>query len=501
MILSLTALVFFIFILARTRSRLKYKRSSASTLPPGPQKFPLIGNMHLFAAQQQSTHRFLKDLAAKYGPIMHLKLGEVSTFVITSADLAKQVLKDHDLAFAQRPQTLATKIMFYGSTDIIFSEYGDYWRQLRKICILELLSSKRVQSYRSIREEGVSGLLRMILHNSSSCDAQVNISQLIISSNYAITAKAAFGKKCKYQDAFIACIKEMVKLLGGFFISDMYPSLEVLSVFTGMKRKVQNQHRIIDRILEDIIKEHREATPSNDDTEVDLVDVLLRIQRNHNLPFPLTDDNLKAVILDVFSAGSETSSTAVEWAMSELIRSPRILKKAQEEVRQIFDEKEYVDEAGLHELKYLKLIIKETLRLHPSAPLLVPREAREACEIGGYLIPSKSKVIINAWAIAQSSQYWDEGERFYPERFENNPVDYKGTDFPFIPFGAGRRMCPGIAFAIANIELPLAQLLYHFNWEVPSGKSEDLDMSEEFGITVRRKNDLYLIPRPYSSLK
>lgn len=174
------------------------------------------------------------------------------------------------------------------------------------------------------------------------------------------------------------------------------------------------------------------------------------------------------------------------------------MKKAQEEVRRVFGKKGYVDEAGIHELKYLKQVIKETLRLHPSAPLLIPREAREVCEIGGYRIPSKSRVIINAWAIAQSSEYWDEGERFYPERFENNPIDYKGNDFQFIPFGAGRRICPGITFAIANIELPLAQLLYHFDWSIACGRNEDLDMSEEFGLTVRRKNDLYLIPQPYT---
>ncbi|XP_022735023.1 tabersonine 16-hydroxylase 1-like [Durio zibethinus] len=149
--------------------------------------------------------------------------------------------------------------------------------------------------------------------------------------------------------------------------------------------------------------------------------------------------------------------------MSEMVKSPRVMQKAQAEVRQVFNRKGNVDGEGLHELKYLKLVIKETLRLHPPLPLLLPRQCSQRCKINGYDIPVKSRVIINAWAIGRHSDYWGEADRFYPGRFVDSSIDYKGADFEFIPFGAGRRKCPGMVYGISNVELPLVQLLYHFD--------------------------------------
>jgi cytochrome P450 len=184
--------------------------------------------------------------------------------------------------------------------------------------------------------------------------------------------------------------------------------------------------------------------------------------------------------------------------MAEMIKNPRVLKKAQAEVREIFKKRGKVDETCIDELKYLKAIIKEILRLHPAVPLLIPRECGQNSEVDGYHIPIKSKVIINAWAIGMDSKYWADPERFYPERF----IDYKGTNFEYIPFGAGRRICPGINYGMANVELTLALLLCHFDWKLPNGmKNEDLDMTELFGASVIRKEDLYLIPITYPLLK
>ncbi|XP_038686587.1 cytochrome P450 71D10-like [Tripterygium wilfordii] len=201
---------------------------------------------------------------------------------------------------------------------------------------------------------------------------------------------------------------------------------------------------------------------------------------------------------DIFIAGSETSSTTMEWTMLELLKNPKVMEKARAEVRQVFGSKGYVDEVGLEELKFLKLVIKETLRLHPPVPLLLPRECREKCNINGDEILAKSKVIINAWAIGRDPNYWTEAERFYLERFLNSSIDYKGVNFEFIPFGAGRRICPGMSFGIANVELPLANLLFYFDWKLPDNvKHEELDMTENFGAAVGRKRDLYIIPIPY----
>lgn len=201
---------------------------------------------------------------------------------------------------------------------------------------------------------------------------------------------------------------------------------------------------------------------------------------------------------DIFIAGTDSSVTVIEWAMAEMMKNPRVMEKAQAEVRQAFDKNGNVDEIGLHELQYLKLVVKETLRLHTPLPLLLPRECGERCKILGYDIPKGSKVIVNAWAIARDPRYWNDAESFYPERFLDSSIDYKGNYFEYIPFGAGRRICPGMLFGMANIELPLAQLLFHFNWKLPNGEqNNDLDMAENFGGSVRRKNDLFLVPTPY----
>lgn len=198
---------------------------------------------------------------------------------------------------------------------------------------------------------------------------------------------------------------------------------------------------------------------------------------------------------DILSAGIETSSTTMNWAMSELMKNPEIMQKAQEEVREVFDRTGQVDEIGINEMKFLKLVIKETLRLHPPLPLLVPRECRENCKIKGYEIPVGTQVIVNGYAIGRDPNHWSQPNSFIPARFADSNIDYKGNDFEFIPFGAGRRICPGISFGIANVELLLVMLLYHFDWKLPNGmKHGDLDMTEAFAMSVRRKDDLCIIP-------
>jgi cytochrome P450 len=185
--------------------------------------------------------------------------------------------------------------------------------------------------------------------------------------------------------------------------------------------------------------------------------------------------------------------------MSEMMRNPIVTEKAQAEIRQALKGKKKIYEKDLQNLTYLKSVIKETLRLHPPGPLLLPRKCGEPSEIDGYEIPIKTKVIINAWAIGRDPAYWDDAESFIPERFVGSSIDFKGTYFEYIPFGVGRRMCPGILFGLANIELLLAQLLYQFDWKLPSKmKPEDLDMTEDFVAVARRKNNLYLIPTSFS---
>ncbi|KAF8031698.1 LOW QUALITY PROTEIN: hypothetical protein BT93_D0806 [Corymbia citriodora subsp. variegata] len=486
---------FFIFIFTVIRCGQKSDVKGLSKLPPGPRKLPVIGNLHQLLGSP--PHRALWELAKIYG-IDSFAFGEVPHVVVSSAEMAKEVMKTHDLTFASRPRLLASEVLSYGSTDIAFAPYGEYWRQLRKICTLDFLSAKRVQSFRHIREEEISNLVKWVTSNAGS---PINLTEKLYSTNYGATSVAAFGRKFKEQEEFITIVKEAIKLAAGFEVGDVFPSSKWLHVISGMRPRLEKLREQLDRIMNNIIREKREemANRSSDETTHDvLIDVLLRFAYTGGPEFSLTTDNIKAVILDIFAAGSETSATQVDWAFVEMMKNPRIRQKAQAEVREVFDRRGKADETGLPEQEYLKLVIKECLRLRPSVPLLLPRECGERCEINGFEIPVKTKVLVNAWAIGRDPKYWDDPESFYPERFKDSPVDYRGTSFEYIPFGAGRRICPGMNFGIANVELPLAMLLYHFDWELPEGmKSEEMDMSESLGVTQRRKRDLYLVPKPY----
>ncbi|CAN0876604.1 Cytochrome P450 71D11 (Fragment) [Linum grandiflorum] len=465
------ALLFLCFLFT-WRKLIKPKTVAVVTnLPPGPWKLPIIGNMHQLI--HPLPHRRLRDLAAKYGPLIHLQLGQVSAVVISSSEITKHVIKTHDINFSNRPFLLAAKVLSEG--DIAFAPYGEYWRQLRRVCTLELLSSRRVGSYRSIREQETAEFVREIASREGSV---TNLSKMIGSLTSCITARAAFGKKCgDEQEEFLRIVKEIMETGSGFSLPDMFPSSTWLHVFSGLERKLVNIRRRTDTILGKIIDEHRhkQSSKSNEQTEEeeedDLVDVLLLAQKEGHIHFPTHGDTcLKSIIL-------------------------RVYKKAQSEVRQVFGGKGKVTEDGIEELKYLKMVVKEALRLHPPAPLLA-RQTAEDVTIEGYHIPAKTKILVNVWAIARDPKHWKEPDRFWPERFtEVSSSDFQGTDFMYMPFGFGRRICPGINFGIANVELPLASLLYHFDWKTGDGSPLALlDASEFCGATVVRKHELCLIP-------
>ncbi|KAK7268242.1 hypothetical protein RIF29_20937 [Crotalaria pallida] len=497
-LISLCFILFIPRILETIGKRFKAKGGKAWNLPPGPSNMPFIGSIHHLIGY--IPHHRLRDLSLRYGPVMHLKLGEVSTIVVSSPQVAMDVLKTYDAIFAQRPHQVGADIMCYGSTDIATSPYGGYWKQLRKICNVELLGVKRVRSFQSIREEEVSNLMAYI-NISSKNGSCINLSEKVASMTSAITARAAFGLRCKDQDEFISLIKKLVKVAESFIILDLFPSQKWLHLLSGMKPKLEELHKKFDMILDNIIGE---AMEKSGEVEVEaesesLLSVLLNIKDHGALEFPLTTNNVKAVIMDMFVAGSDTSSAVIEWAISEMLKNPRVMIKAQQEVRKIFGCKGYTNETVLQHLKYLKAVIKETLRLHPPFPLLLPRECRETCEIKGYTIPAGTKVIVNAWAIGRDSKYWSEAEKFIPERFMDCSIDYKGNNMEYIPFGAGRRVCPGLSFGISGIELSLAHLLYYYNWELPSGTTmENLEMTEALGSSSRRKTDLILVPISYN---
>ncbi|KAK8943002.1 5-epiaristolochene 1,3-dihydroxylase [Platanthera zijinensis] len=465
---------------------------------PGPWNLPIVGSLHRMLGSKLPHHVF-RGLSAVYGPIMRLKLGEIHVVVVSSAEAAREITKTHDIVFASRPLIKSIDVLFYGGKDLIFAPYGEFWRQMRRICTAELLSTKRVRSFRLMREEEVANLLQSIAASSGTV---VNITKKLAEISNNVMARATIGRRCKDQELFFSALAESVELTSGFTAVDLFPSLPSIGRITGYQRKLEQCKRKLDLITEKIIGEHEEKmtkhpAASNDKEpliEEDLIDVLLRIQREDIFQFPLSKDSIKAIIQDMLLAGSETTSTLLEWAMSELLRNPEIMKKAQREVREALGitmlGKLSEEEVASGKLIYLQLVIKETLRLHPPAPLLLPRENQESCEVLGYEIPSKTRVIINMWAIARDANYWVDPNTFWPERFEGNSVDFKGAHFEFMPFGAGRRICPGVQFGLATVEIVLAYLLYYFDWEY-LGKME---MTEAFGITIRRWFPLCAVP-------
>ncbi|VFQ69791.1 unnamed protein product [Cuscuta campestris] len=465
--------------------------------PPSPPRLPIIGHLHHLLSTMPPHHAFA-HLAKKLGPIFYLQLGQVPTVVVSSPRLAELILRSHDHVFASRPQLIAARYLSFGCSDITFSPYGPYWRQARKVCVTELLSSKRVESFVVIRDEEVRRLMETV-SVSGHFESGVDMSELFFALANNVLCRMAFGKRfigdddAQRKHDLVGVLTETQALLAGFCLGDFFPRWEWVNLVSGMKRRLMNNLKDLREVCDDIIDDHLRRM---DRTREDFVDVLLKIQKRNDLQIPITDDNLKALVLDMFVAGTDTTSSTLEWTMTSLARNERVMKRAQDEVRKTIGNKGRVEESDLQCLDYLKAVIKETMRLHPPVPLLVPRESMEKCTIDGYEIPAGARVLINTYAMGKDPDSWGDPLAYYPERFLEQDIDFKGQDFRFLPFGGGRRGCPGYALGLATIQLTLARLLYHFDWTLPPGVGpDDVDLTEIFGLATRKKVPLKLVPK------
>ncbi|KAF7838261.1 cytochrome P450 71A1-like [Senna tora] len=484
---------------------LQSRGNSNNNLPPSPPKLPFIGNLHQLGTL---PHRTFRNLSLKYGPLMLLHLGQTPTLIISSAQIAKEIVKSHDVVFSNRPHTTAARILLYGCRDVGFAAYGEEWRQKRKICVLELLSLKRVRSFQFIREEEASDLVGRIRE---ACEKKINGSPVLINLTHMLSAtsnnivsRCVLGHKYHSPNgtkSFGEVGRTMMVHLTAFSFGNFFPSLGWMDVVTGLIPKMKATFAELDTFLDKVIAKHKMAKSNDDESQKkDFVDILLQV-KDDMLDFELSNDDLKAIIADMFVGGSDTSSTALEWTFAELLKNPTAMKKAQEEVRRVVGHKSKIDENDVRQMKYLECVVKECLRLHPPFPLLVPRETTSIAKLGEYDIPPQTSVFVNAWAIQRDPELWERPEEFIPERFENSEVDFKGQDFQLVPFGFGRRGCPGISFGVASVEYLLAVLLFWFDWKLPSGtttSSQDIDMSEAYGLTVNKKVPIHVEPIPYS---
>ncbi|KAK7247480.1 hypothetical protein RIF29_42363 [Crotalaria pallida] len=480
LLLSLTYLVLW-------RSR-KKKR-----LPPGPRGLPILGSLHMLG---KNPHRDLHKLAQKHGPIMHLRLGFMPTIVVSSPQAAELFLKTHDLVFAGRPPVQAAKYIAWEQRNLSFGEYGSYWRNMRKMCTLELLSHAKINSFRSMRQEEL-GLLIKLLREAANDGAGVDISAKVATLSADMSCRMVLGRKYVDKDldekGFKAVMQEGMDLAATPNIGDYIPYVGALDL-QGLIKRMKVMHKIFDDFLEKVIDEHMQSE-NREEKIKDFVDVMLGFVGTEESEYRIERPNIKAILLDMLAGSMDTSATAIEWAFSELMKHPRVMKKLQMELETVVGMKRNVEESDLDKLKYLDMVIKESMRLHPVAPLLIPHQSMEDCMVGDFFIPKKSRVIVNAWAVMRDPGAWADPEKFLPERFEGSNIDVRGQDLQLIPFGSGRRGCPGLQLGMTVVRLVVAQLVHCFDWKLPNDMLPiDLDMTEHFGLTMPRANHLVVIP-------
>ncbi|KAJ4772554.1 Cytochrome P450 [Rhynchospora pubera] len=464
-------------------------KAHKSNLPPSPPSLPFIGNLHQVGLVSQQS---LNALSRKHGPLMLLHLGLVPTIIVSSPEVAEEVMRKQDDVFASRPSTKAWNLLLYGSRNVGFAPYGKYWKQAKRLYITHLLGPMKVKSFDQMREVEVLAAVEKIQH-AHKCSNPIDLSEVFSSYTLDIICRIVsknFSKKHLLREL----IEEGTPLFSEFNFEDYFPILQCLDIFTGFNSKVNKMFNQWDELLDEVIQQHING-PVDGEKDEHLVDMLLTLQANNSGGFELTKDHVKAILIELFAGGSHTTFITIEWAMAELVHNQKAMKKLQQEIRQIGHVQHILTNKDIKEMPYLTSVIKETLRLHPPAPLLVPRESMHDTNVKGYDIPKGTKVLINAWSINRDPNYWENPDEFSPERFMgNNNMDFWGNNFEFIPFGAGKRLCPGINFAQSNIELILANILYHFDWELPRGEVS-LDMSEAAGLSARRAQNLRLIPR------
>ncbi|XP_065854301.1 cytochrome P450 71B20-like [Euphorbia lathyris] len=431
---------------------------------------------------------------------MLLRLGQIPVLVVSSAEAARDVLKVHDLACCSRPSLSGAARLSYNFLDVTLAPYGAQWRYMKKLIVLELFSLKRVQSFRFVREAEVEFLMNSISH---SAETPIDLTDKLFALTAKITYRMSFGMDFRGINSldrarFYQVVHEAEAVAGSFSNAELFPFAGwILDWITGHHARTERVFHELDSFFECVIDDH--LKPGREKDHDDIIDVLLRVKEEQDQlgTADFAMNNIKGVLLNLFVAGTDTAAITLNWAMAELIRNPRVLEKVQDEVRNHIGNKGKVSESDLDKLSYLKMIIKETFRMHPAAPLLVPRETISHCKINGYDVDSKTMIQVNVWAIGRDPKYWKEPEQFYPERFVNCSIDYKGQNFEFLPFGAGRRICPGIHMGTVTIEYVLANLLYFFDWKLPKGmRKEDINMEEKSGVslTITKRTPLILVP-------
>ncbi|TKV95987.1 hypothetical protein SEVIR_9G399700v4 [Setaria viridis] len=502
------ATVLFLVTILRRWNHPKLKHN----LPPGPRPWPVIGNLNLIGAL---PHRSIHELSKQYGPLMSLRLGSFPVVVGSSVDAARFILKTHDLAFIDRPRMASGRYTGCNYSDVLWAPYGAYWRQARRLWKTEILSARRLRSHEHVRDEEVRAMLRDLYGHGPEAPASAAagravvlldhlfmanlnaISRMVLGKKYVVHGGTGSSAAATTPEEFKWMIDEFFFLSGALNVGDMIPWLGWLD---PQIKRIKRLGRKFDRFLEQVLDEHNERRRREGEefAAMDMVDLLLELADDPNLEVPIERDGVKGFTLDLIVGGTDTSSVTIEWAMSELLRNPDALAKATEELDRVIGRERLVTEGDIPNLPYMEAVVKEAMRLHPVTPLLAPRLSREDASMGGYDVPAGTLVFVNVWAIGRDPAVWGEApSEFRPERFVGSSLDVKGQDFELLPFGSGRRMCPGIGLGLKMVQLILANLVHGFAWRLPDGMvKEELSMEEKFGLSMPRMVPLEAVPEP-----
>ncbi|CAD6269654.1 unnamed protein product [Miscanthus lutarioriparius] len=504
------ALLSLVFFFSTGRKATLSHGDGRRSLPPSPSGFPLVGHLPLLGSL---PHRTLRAMAGTHGPVMLLRLGRVPIVVASSAAAAQEAMKARDVAFAGRYRGPMVERLFYGC-DMAFAPYGEHWRQARRVCVLHLLSQRCVLSFRRVRQQETAALLDRV--RGAGLDDAVNLSHLLVVYSSVVLLRAAFGNDSSYGlDGEGKILRKLLvdveELLGLGTLGEVVPWLAWVDSMRGVHAKATRTFNALDGFLERGIADHRtrcrgdrrEGDGGDDDSRRSFVSVLMDVKEEEAGGILFDTVAVKAIILDMFLAGSSTTASIVEWAMAELINHPDEMRMLQEEIHMVIHGggDNQVTEDHLSKLRHLKPVVKETLSLHMPSPLVL-RETMEDTELLGYHVPACTRVIIDVGAISQDPATWERAEEFLLERWfgdDGGPLAaVAGHDFTFLPFGGGRRGCPGAGFGMASVDLVLTSLLYHFDWELPASGASTVNMDEVGGLAMRLKKPLRLVAKPWS---
>ncbi|KAB1220506.1 Cytochrome P450 82A3 [Morella rubra] len=480
------------------------------TLPPqAGGAWPLVGHLHLLGGSQPA-HITLGKMVDKYGPIFTIWLGVNQTLVVSSWEVARECFTTNNKAFASRPKALALEIMAYNFAIFAFSPYSPYWRRVRKITTREVLSSHRLEMFKTVRESEVSSSIKetyemWVKDNNVLVEMRRWFSDIALNVVCSVVVGKRFaGNVTKEENQrnhhSRKALRDFFDLIGAFMVSDALPFLRWLDL-GGYERAMKKAAKELDDMLERWLQQHKQKRLSQEvKGQPDFMDVLLSIfaEDGDQISGYDPDTVTKATCLTLISlGGTDTTTVTLTWALALLLNNPETLKKAQEELDHNVGRERQVQQSDLENLMYLEAILKETMRLYPAAPLSVPHESIEDCTLTGYHIPAGTRLLVNLSKLHRDPNVWADPQEFRPERFltTHKNVDVRGKHFELMPFGSGRRVCPGISFALQMMPLTLATLLQAF--EIANPSYEPVDMTGKVGLTNLKATplEIHLTPR------